>query len=658
MQELLKNLWNDELGNLDFNYEENIFNPELAALILCANELNYKELLNLKTYKQYLNTDSFFELKMKQIAVLNSINNNLLNPLEIIFYLEKLKLLKIKENIFTYLQNTKINSSKEFNNNFKKSQDKLENIYKNLQQILSNELKDKLDEFYTQLISKDYKIAFSGIFNAGKSSLINALLNQDFLGVSNAPETANLSVISYDENEKIKVNFYNEAEFNALKTQASLNEELNKIFNIDFVEHKSVEVKINELYDYTSANSSISIFVKDIEIHLNNEYLKNKINIIDTPGLDDVVISREQKSLEFLKTANCVLYLMTCTQALSIKDLEFLTSFAKNNPNSKLVLVLTKSDLISIDEQIKLKEYVKNRFNNELKNLDITPNYELFCVSASEFKKDNSKGEINALKAYLNDVCFNSTSSQEFINSISEKFKNLIDLEITLLTNINNSLKLDKNEYMKNIENLQNENAKKLALKQELEISLNEYLNKDYKIQAHELSFLAKNQAARIFDELNYDKNYSNEKVRNVIFQGFKDLLNGLNSSMSNKFLNDFNEIKARLNITKDYEIIFDKNKLQEIFEEFEKIINKLDLLSDKSENAINNKLNAIYLNINLNFFNFSEQKQLANEFLKNEFFSIYHIEKININEFNDENLLSLNTQKIEKLLEIKENLK
>lgn len=655
MQELLFDLWKDELGNLDLTYEQNIFNPELAALILSANEQNYKELLSLKTYTNYINTNNFFELKMLQIAVLNSIKNNLLNPLEISFYLEKLKPLKINLKVLEYLKNAKSQNQKELNNTYKNEQIKLESVYNDLANLLNPRLKTKLDEFYNQLINKTFKIAFSGIFNAGKSSLINALLERDFLGVSNAPETANLSIISYG-NENIKVNFYNESEFDALKTQASLNEELNKIFSVDFQAYESIETSFNELYNYTSANSKMSIFVKDINIYLDNEYLKNKIEIIDTPGLDDVIISREQQSKEFLKNANCVLYLMTCTQALSIKDLEFLLSFTKNNPNSKLVLVLTKSDLISLDEQIKLKEYVKNRFNNELKNLDINANYELFCISANEYKNDNTKGEINALKAYLNDVCFNSTNTKDFINSISEKFKNIIDLELLSLENQNNLLKLDKNEYAKNMKNLKLEIERKKSIKIELENYLNEYLKYEFKFQKHELELLAKNQAARLYDEFNYDKAYSQEKAKSVILQGFKDLLNASFSSLSNKFLNDFKEIKTRLNINKTCEISFNKDELSEIFSEFERIISGLEI--SKIENKIYEQLIAIYLNINLNIFNFNERKSKANEFLKDEFLKIFHIEEAKFSDFSGDLSLEDNLRKIEILNKLKESLK
>lgn len=655
MQELLQDFWGDLLGVLDYKYKNNIFNPELAALILCANEQNYKELLSLKSYKEFLKSDNFYEIKMLQIGVLNSIKDNLLNPNELCYYLEKLKDLKLKNSIFSYLSTAKQDDKIELSNHFIDEKNKLKDAYNELKNLLSADLKNKLDEFYKQLENKEFKIAFSGIFNAGKSSLINALLERDFLGVSNAPETANLSIISYG-NENIKVNFYNESEFNALKTQASLNEELNKIFSVDFKAFKSVETNFNELYNYTSANSKMSIFVKDINIYLDNEYLKNNISIIDTPGLDDVVISREQASKEFLKKANCVLYLMSSTQALSIKDLDFLITYAKNNPNSKLVLALTKSDLISLDEQIKLKDYVKTRFNNELKKEDININYELFCLSVNDYKKDKKKGEINALKAHLNDVCFNSMSSYDFTKNIADKFINLIDLELHYLENINNSLLLDKNDFLEKIRQIKEENLKKIEEKNKLENNLNDYLSKKYSFNYYELKFLAKNQASRLFDELNYDKNYSNELAKRVIMQGFKDLLNASFSSMQNIILNDFNAIKENLDIKKDFKITFDKLALEEIFDELSSILDKFSLL-DK-ENEIENKLNAIYTNINLNLFNFTDIKNNINSFLKEEFFNKYHIEEVKNTDFDNENLLNINIKKIEKLQEIKEKLK
>ncbi|WP_267523416.1 dynamin family protein [Campylobacter sp. MG1] len=657
MQELLQNLWKDLLGNLDYNYEKNIFSNEFAALVLTANEANYKELLSLKTYTTYLQINNFYELKKLQIGVLNSIKNNLLDPKEILFHLEKLKNIVKNETIFNYLKEQNGTNSNKFNNEFDKTKNKLNEIFNELNNLLSDDLKKQVQEFKNQLETKDFKIAFSGIFNAGKSSLINSLLDSNFLGVSNAPETANLSIINYSNNPCVKVNFYDEKEFNTIKSQASLNEELSEYFKIDYKKFESINIELKDLYNYTSANSNMSIFVKDIEININNEYLKNNISIIDTPGLDDIVISREQKSLEFLKKANCILYLMSATQALSIKDLEFLCNFMKNNPTTKLILVLTKSDLVSQSELFKLKDYVQNRFKNELLKHNITTPFYLFSVSANEYQNNKNNGNINSLRMFLNENIFNSSNTKEFTNNIKEKIKNIISNEILNLENINNSLKLDDNNYKQKIDELK----EKARLQNERKILnfelLKEYENKKYELQEHELKFLAKIQANKIFDELNYNKNYSNEQAKNIIMQGFKDCLSGNYSSLKHNFMNDFDEICKKIEINSDIVFEFNNKKLQENYDNLDRVLNTFNILSTKVENDIQEKLNAIYTNLNYDIFKFIKQKNTADDYLKSTLNSMYTITHIPENISDASLILEKNTKIIEQLTQLKKAL-
>lgn len=657
MQELLKNLWGDLLGNLDFNYEKNIFSAELAALILSANENNYKELLSLKTYTSYIQTDNFYNLKQLQIGVLNSIKNNLLDSKEILFYLDKLKNIINQETIFNYLKQEQQINIKNFNNEFNNEKNKLNEIFDKLQNILSKENKEKLQELYEQLQNKDFKIAISGIFNAGKSSLINALLDNEFLGVSNAPETATLSIIKYANSPSVLVNFYNEDEFNAIKTQASLNEDLNEIFNINYEKFESINIELDKLNDYTSANSKISVFVKDITISLNNEYLKNNINIIDTPGLDDVVISREQKSLEFLKKANCILYLMSATQALSIKDLEFLCNFVKNNQNTKLILVITKSDLVEQSELFKLKDYVQNKFKDELIKQDISPNFQLFSISSSEYKKNKDNGGINALRMFLNENIFNSSNTKEFVNSIKEKINNIISNEVLNLETINNSLKLDSNAFKQTISQLKQKIEKQNIEKKSKYDFLNNYENIKYCVSMYELKFLAKTQASKIIDELNYNKNYTTEQAKHIIMQGFKDCISGMYSSSKNKFINDFEEICKKMEIKLDIDFKFDKTLLDETYSSLDKILNNFNILSTKNESDIQEKLNAIYVNLNYDYFDFVKQKNDAIKNLKSNLEDMYKTIDIPENIDNANLILEKNLKNIEYLANIQKAL-
>ena len=69
-----------------------------------------------------------------------------------------------------------------------------------------NELKalfhreDDLNEIAGYLNSQKFSVGITGVINAGKSTMLNALLGKELLGTSVVPETANLSIIRYSEN--------------------------------------------------------------------------------------------------------------------------------------------------------------------------------------------------------------------------------------------------------------------------------------------------------------------------------------------------------------------------------------------------------------------------------------------------------------------------
>ena len=65
------------------------------------------------------------------------------------------------------------------------------------------------------------------------------------------------------------------------------------------VQGESLEQLMNSLKDYVGANGSMMPFTKSVEIQLPNENLKD-ISVVDTPGINDPVLSREIRTKEYL----------------------------------------------------------------------------------------------------------------------------------------------------------------------------------------------------------------------------------------------------------------------------------------------------------------------------------------------------------------------
>ncbi|EIA0386589.1 dynamin family protein, partial [Campylobacter jejuni] len=107
-------------------------------------------------------------------------------------------------------------------------------------------LKSRLQKTLEKFQNLEFNIAITGVMNAGKSSLLNALLKEDFLGVSNIPETANLTVLSYGKSEEAKIYFWDKKEWQNILESSHFNadlkefiDKLDKSVNIeDFIKDK------------------------------------------------------------------------------------------------------------------------------------------------------------------------------------------------------------------------------------------------------------------------------------------------------------------------------------------------------------------------------------------------------------------------------------
>lgn len=100
---------------------------------------------------------------------------------------------------------------------------------------------------------------------------------------------------------------------------------------------------LSRLSDYVGSGGTYTPIVKYTEIQLKNPALKG-VEIVDTPGLNDPVISRSKKTREFLMQCDAVFLLSYCGQFLGAEDMEFIMSTLPNEGIKKAVLIGSKMD--------------------------------------------------------------------------------------------------------------------------------------------------------------------------------------------------------------------------------------------------------------------------------------------------------------------------
>lgn len=222
-------------------------------------------------------------------------------------------------------------------------------------------------EIQEKLESDVLTIGVIGQMKSGKSTFLNAFVFEDaVLPAAISPMTAALSVITYGEEKKIVAEFYTQGEWEEQKHQAARTideakgneleeskiqaaKELMKSAqklgeDVGLYLGKIQEDKIDNLVDYVGREGKYVSITKSVTIYYPKEYLKG-VRIVDTPGLNDPIVSRELRTKQFLKEADAVVMMLYAGQAFSAKDKVVLFEDVKQCGIGKVVIGINKYDL-------------------------------------------------------------------------------------------------------------------------------------------------------------------------------------------------------------------------------------------------------------------------------------------------------------------------
>lgn len=216
-------------------------------------------------------------------------------------------------------------------------------------------------------------IAIMGQVKAGKSSFLNALLfnGKPVLPTAATPKTANLTRISYGEKPVLEVEYYTVEEWQDLEQLAQQQGDYDQIkvakelttmvkqSGLDvnqvlqqqkqLIEANSLDELMQVLDTYAGNSGQYTPLVKMTCLYLPNEELKG-FDIIDTPGMNDPVLSRTEKTKEEMKRCDVVFFLSRASQFLDQSDIELLSSQLPQGGVQKMVLVAAQYDSVIIDD--------------------------------------------------------------------------------------------------------------------------------------------------------------------------------------------------------------------------------------------------------------------------------------------------------------------
>src|SRR5208283_6171140 len=110
-----------------------------------------------------------------------------------------------------------------------------------------------------------------------------------------------------------------------------------------------------------------------LEVGVPAQLLKERILLVDTPGVNDLSLQRADITYSYIPRADAVLFLLDAGQILKESERVFLNDKLLKASRDKIVFVITKWDLLSPEEQREALAYAKNHLSTLVKDPVVFP---------------------------------------------------------------------------------------------------------------------------------------------------------------------------------------------------------------------------------------------------------------------------------------------
>lgn len=213
---------------------------------------------------------------------------------------------------------------------------------KSLRERVERDLVKKLDE-------DRFHLVVVGEFNHGKSSFVNALLGETALAVGVTPTTAAIHHLKYSETPSAEVVYTS-----------------GKRESIPFGEARKFAVG-------GGGGGAATEEVDFLEIGYPAPILKERILLVDTPGVNDLSLQRSDITYSYIPRADAVLFLLDAGQILKESERIFLQDKLLKASRDKIVFVITKWDILTDDEKKEALDYARTQLKNLVKDPIVFP---------------------------------------------------------------------------------------------------------------------------------------------------------------------------------------------------------------------------------------------------------------------------------------------
>ncbi|EYF01348.1 dynamin family protein [Chondromyces apiculatus] len=192
-----------------------------------------------------------------------------------------------------------------------------------------------------------FHLVVVGEFNHGKSTFVNALLGKRVLPSGVTPTTAVIHHLEYAEEPRAEVVY-------ASGRRATLPFEEVRSFTVG---GEKAAQALGEGHEE----------VKHLEVSYPAELLRERIVLVDTPGVNDLSLQRADITYSYIPRSDAVLFLLDAGQPLKESERVFLQEKLLGQSRDKIVFVVTKRDIWDGDEEAEALSYIRGELSRLVK---------------------------------------------------------------------------------------------------------------------------------------------------------------------------------------------------------------------------------------------------------------------------------------------------
>lgn len=226
-----------------------------------------------------------------------------------------------------------------------------------------------LNELLDDLHQDFYTIVVVGEFKHGKSTFVNALLEQHMMPVDVTPTTATINAVFYGEKPEVHIVY---SDGRSKKT------------------HLSQEV----LNEYTASADFNPDEVKYLKIFTPSPMLENRVVLVDTPGVNDLNRHRSEVTYQFIPRADVILFMLDMTTPVKHTEKRFLEERLLKHGSDKILYVANFLDRVDEEEVEDTIDFIEKRLQKITKEDNAT----IYPISALDGLKGKLTGNEKLLQ--------------------------------------------------------------------------------------------------------------------------------------------------------------------------------------------------------------------------------------------------------------------